>query len=87
MASALPPSPLMLFLTLNVCGLRDINKRLSLMQWLSHLCLDVGCVQEIYTVSGAEAVSWFSPFGSLRSVARLFSLLQVSYPVLPTFDL
>ena len=59
----------MLFVTLNVCGLRDVNKRLSLMQWLSHLCSDIVCLQETHVTSRAEAVSWFSPFGFLVVVA------------------
>ena len=59
----------MLFITLNVCDLRDVNKRLSLMQWLRHLCLDVVYLQDIHVTSRAEAVSWFSPFGFLVVVA------------------
>ena len=39
------------------------------MQWLSHLCLDVVCLQETHVTSRAEAVSWFSPFGFLVVVA------------------
>ena len=35
------------------------------MQWLSHLNLDVVCLQETHVVSVIEAASWFSPFGFL----------------------
>lgn len=59
----------MLVITLNVCGLRDVNKRLSLMQWLSHLCPDIVCLQETHVTSRTEADSWFSPFGFLTIVA------------------
>ena len=55
----------MIFLSLNVCGIRDANKRMSLMEWLSHLHVDIACFQETHAVSSAESSSWFSPFGFL----------------------
>ena len=51
--------------TLNVNGLRDPNKRMSLLQWLSHLSLDVVCLQETHATSCGECVSWFSSYGFL----------------------
>ena len=53
------------FLTLNVNGLRDTNKRLALLQWLSHLSLDFVCLQETHVLSPAECNTWFSSFGYL----------------------
>ena len=53
------------FLTLNVNGLRDVNKRLSFLQWLSHLAVDFVCLQETHVSSCAEASSWFFPYGFL----------------------
>ena len=53
------------FLSLNVCGIRDANKRMSLMQWLSHRRVDIVCFQETHTISSTESSSWFSPFGFL----------------------
>lgn len=55
----------MSFLTLNVNGLRDANKRAGLLQWLSHLALDFVCLQETHVISYDECNSWFSPFGFL----------------------
>lgn len=68
----------MYFLTLNVCGLRDVNKRMSLMQWLCHLNLDIVCLQEIHVVSrGGFLVFpfWFSRCG----VSGLCSFMRVGY--------
>ena len=53
------------FLSLNVCGIRDANKRMSLMQWLSHRRLDIVCLQETHAVSASESSAWFSPYGFL----------------------
>ena len=53
------------FLSLNVCGIRDANKRMSLMQWLSHRRLDIVCLQETLAVSASESSAWFSPYGFL----------------------
>ena len=53
------------FLSLNVHGIRDANKRMSLMQWLSHHRLDIVCLQETHAVSACESSAWFSPFGFL----------------------
>lgn len=55
----------MSFLTLNVNGLRDANKRAGLLQWLSQLALDFVCLQESHVISYDECNSWFSPFGFL----------------------
>ena len=54
-----------IFVSLNVNGLRDSNKRLSLLQWLSHIGADFVCLQEVHAVSCAESQHWFSPFGFL----------------------
>ena len=53
------------FLSLNVNGIHDVNKRLSLLQWLSHLNLDFVCLQETHVVSHSECLSWFSSYGFL----------------------
>ena len=53
------------FLSLNVCGIRDANKRMSLMQLLSHCRLDIVCLQETHAVSASESSAWFSPYGFL----------------------
>ncbi len=53
------------FLTLNVNGLRDPNKRMSLLQWLSHLNVDFVLLQETHVSTCSECDSWFSPYGFL----------------------
>ena len=53
------------FLTLNVNGLRDHNKRMSFLQWLSQLSVDFVCLQETHVSSESECSSWFSSFGFL----------------------
>ena len=53
------------FLTLNVNGLGDQNKRLSFLQWLSQLSVDFVCLQETHVSSESECSSWFSSFGFL----------------------
>ena len=53
------------FITVNVNGLHDPNKRMSFLQWLRHLSADVVCLQECQVLSCAEADSWFSPYGFL----------------------
>ena len=57
------------FLSLNVNGLRDVNKRMSLLQWLSQLNLDFVCFQETHVVSHSECLSWFSSYGFLTVVS------------------
>ena len=51
------------FLTINVNGLRDHNKRLSFLHWLSHLAVDFVCLQETHVSSCSECDSWFSSYG------------------------
>lgn len=53
------------FITVNVNGLRDHNKRMSFLQWLSHLSADIVCLQETHVSSCAEADFWFSSYGFL----------------------
>ena len=53
------------FSSLDVNGLRDVNKPMSLLQWLSHLNLDFVCLQETHVVSHSECLSWFSSYGFL----------------------
>ena len=53
------------FLTINVNGLRDHNKRLSFLHWLSHVAVDFVCLQETHVSSCSECDSWFSPYGFL----------------------
>ena len=82
------------FCTINVKGLRDLNKRLSFLQWLSNIDADFVALQETHAVSCDEASSWFSCFGfdvvsspgSARScgVALLF---RAKYSIIKTcFD-
>lgn len=56
-------------ITLNTCGLRDDNKRMALLHWLSHLSPDIVCFQETHVLSSNEANSWFSSFGFLSLVS------------------
>lgn len=49
--------------TLNVNGLRDANKRLSFLQWLSHLSAGIVCLQETHAAFASGAETWFSSFG------------------------
>ena len=51
--------------TLNVNGLRDVNKRIGFLHLLSRLCsdLDVVCLQEVHVLSLEECSSWSSSFG------------------------
>ena len=51
------------FLSLNVNGLRDPNKRVGLLQWLSHLSLDFVCLQETHILHVDEGKVWFSSYG------------------------
>jgi len=53
------------FVSVNVNGLRDLNKRMSFLQWLSFLSADFVCLQETHVHSCAEADSWFSSYGFL----------------------
>ena len=59
----------MKLITLNVCGLRDDNKRLTFLQWLSHLSCDIVCLQETHVLSPFEANSCFFSFGFLSLVS------------------
>ena len=47
------------FLSLNVNGNRDMNKRISLMQCLSHMALDFVLLQETQVASCRECEMWF----------------------------
>ena len=49
--------------SVNVNGLRDADKRLSFLQWLSHHSPSVVCLQETHALSSDE--QWFSRFGYL----------------------
>ena len=77
-----------IFITVNVNGLRDPNKRISFLQRLSHLSADFVCLQETHVSSCAEADSWFSPycFLALSSPGSVHSCgFVILYP--PTFAL
>ena len=70
------------FLCLNVRGIRDAKKRLSFLQWLSHLSADFVCLQEVHGKSIEEANSWFSSFGfSLRHFFRFVFLLGYCFVI------
>ena len=51
--------------SVNVNGLRDADKRLSFLQWLSHHSPLVVCLQETHALSADELSQWFSRFGFL----------------------
>ena len=51
--------------TLNANGLRDINKRMGILQWLSHFAFDIVCLQEAHVISLEECRTWFSCYGYL----------------------
>ena len=53
----------MAFVSLNVNGLRDANKRMAVLQWLGHLSVDFECLQETHSLSSDECTSWFSSYG------------------------
>ena len=44
-------------------GLRDPNKRMSFLQWLSHLEVDFVCIQELHITTCVECDLWFSASG------------------------
>ena len=50
-------------LTLNVNSLRDVNKRLSLLQWMSHFTADFVALQETHASPCQDCSSLFSPYG------------------------
>ena len=58
-------SSLTSFVSLNVNGLRDANKRMSFLFWLSQSPVDIVCLQELHVLSCVECTSWFSAFGFL----------------------
>ena len=74
--------------TLNVNGLRDANKRLSLLHWLSHLSAGIVCLQETHAAFASEATSWFSSFG-FQVVSSPGSIHSCGTAILfrPTFHL
>ena len=49
--------------TLNIYGLRDVNKSMSFIQWLHFVDWDVLCLQESYVTSKDECKAWFSSAG------------------------
>ena len=49
--------------SLNVNGLRDSNKRMGLLHWVSHYELDILCLQETHILSSDEGTRWFSSHG------------------------
>ena len=58
-------------ISLNIYGLRDVDKRRGVMQWLNSLPspVDVICLQEAHCLSEAECRSWFSSSGLTCLVA------------------
>ena len=83
-------------ISLNVNGLRNENRRLGFLQWLSHLSPSVVCLQETHAVSSADLQSWFSGFGFLcagsfgsvhsRGVAVLYRPIFECRSVVCEFD-
>ena len=53
------------FVTINVNGLRDHNKRLSFSHWPTHLAADFVCLQETHVSSCSKCDSCFSSYGFL----------------------
>ena len=49
--------------SLNVNGLRDSNKRMGFLHWVSHHELDILCLQETHILSSDEGTHWFSSYG------------------------
>ena len=49
--------------SINANGLRNDNKRLAFLQWLSHLSFDFVCLQATHVLSDFEAQTWFSSYG------------------------
>ena len=58
---------MVLFVTINVNGLRDPAKRLSFCHWLCRLNSDVVCLQELHCVSENEVKTWFPSFSVVSS--------------------
>ena len=52
-------------ISININGLRDADKRISFLQWLSHLSPSFVCLQECHAISAEELSAWFSQFGYL----------------------
>ena len=83
-------------ISVNVNGLRNENRRLGFLQWLSHLSPSVVCLQETHAVSSADLQSWFSGFGFLcagsfgsvhsRGVAVLYRPIFECRSVVCEFD-
>ena len=53
------------FAKLNANVLRDANKHMGFLQWLSHFSFDIVCLQESHIVSLEECNRWFLSFGIL----------------------
>ena len=49
--------------TLNINGLREENKRMTSIQWLLWLIVDILCLQETHIASRKECNAWFSSAG------------------------
>ena len=69
--------PEMTFLSLNVCGIRDANKRMSLMEWLSHHHVDTACSQETHAVF---SVSLHLGFLAVSGIETPHALSSASFP-------
>ena len=52
-------------ISVNVNGLRDEDRWLGFLRWLSHLSPSVVCLLETHAVSSADLQPWFSRFGFL----------------------
>ena len=49
--------------TLNIYGLRDVNKRMGFIQWFLFQSWDILCLQECHVLSSEECAAWFSAAG------------------------
>ena len=83
-------------ISVNANGLRDEDRRLGFLQWLSHLSPSVVCLPEKNAVLSVDLQSWFSRFGFLcagsfgsvhsRGVAVLYRPIFECRSVVCEFD-
>ena len=55
------------FISININGLRDADKRRGFLQWLSYLAPTVVCLEGTHCLSSSELLSWFSSHSYLCS--------------------
>ena len=55
------------FITININGLRDADKRRRFLKWLSYLAPTAVCLEGTHCLSSSERLSWFSSHSCLCS--------------------